>query len=218
MTILNPDEVIVYWLDIALLCVLAIFFLAALPRIFARILQPRTWITGHVLSRGRTINISAPRRANSRGRPSRSAYVTDPGVEMDHVTEQSHTLVAHSQNGLIAKQSTFEIDHDKSPPLHVPTLFTLFYPLSSPLALSFTRTATVAKLILLLLFIAAVVTVIFVLGGDPLESSIRLGWIATALIPFTVELGTKNNMIGTFVGMGYERVCLPFFFYTRAMT
>ena len=127
---------------------------------------------------------------------------------MDYVTDQSHTLVAHSNAGPLAKQSL--ADEHGSPPIHVPTLFTVFYPLSSILARSFTRTATVAKLVLLLLLVAACFTAAFILGGNPFESSTRLGWMATGFIPFVVELGTKNNIFGSLTGLGYERVSIRF--------
>lgn len=151
------------------------------------------------------------RATSSKRRPARHAYASEPGVEMDYVTDQSHTLVAHTNNNIsLPKHSTSSIDESGSPPIHVPTLFTVFYPVSSVLARSFTRAITVAKLILLLLLVAACFTVAFILKDNPFQDSTRLGWLAAALIPFVVELGTKNNIFGWLTCLGYERVSIFF--------
>lgn len=38
----------------------------------------------------------------------------------------------------------------------------------------------------------------------------RAGWVVVGQIPFIIFLGTKNNLLGFVLGMGYEKVCILF--------
>jgi hypothetical protein len=47
--------------------------------------------------------------------------------------------------------------------------------------------------------------------SNPFKDYLRTGFVSTAQIPIVVALGTKNNIIGKFLSMGYEKVeTVPF--------
>ena len=42
--------------------------------------------------------------------------------------------------------------------------------------------------------------------SNPFKAYVRAGFVAAAQVPIVVALGTKNNVIGRFLSMGYEKV------------
>lgn len=53
---------------------------------------------------------------------------------------------------------------------------------------------------------AAVLVYASFLGSNPFEDPTRMGYVAMSQIPIVYVLGTKNNVVGMSVGMGYEKV------------
>lgn len=190
----TPDEVIVYWLDIALFGVLAVFVLAAIPRLVGRFSVYPELKRGLILRTGSSDDASARRRTGIAPMHHSSSSGT---VESD----QSRTLADHIQR-LSSKE--YE-DSSVSPPLHVPSLSTLLYPISTFFVYSITPGKTLGKVALSLIYITGILFVVF-FSSDPLADPARLGDIAVSQIPFVVALGTKNNIIGILLSKGYERV------------
>lgn len=190
----TPDEVIVYWLDIALFGVLAVFVLAAVPRLIGRFSIYPELKRGLILRTGSSDDASARRRTGVTPMHHSSSSGT---VESD----QSRTLADHIQQPI----SKVYADSFVSPPLHVPSLSTLLYPISTFFVYSITPGKTLGKVALSLIYIAGILFVVF-FSSDPLADPARLGDIAVSQIPFVVALGTKNNIIGILLSKGYERV------------
>ncbi|KAL5521096.1 hypothetical protein ACEPAG_9018 [Sanghuangporus baumii] len=195
---MDTNERIVFWLDIALLCAVALFFLAALPRAIARFSRRSEWGRGLLMYGGAK---SLPALA---GNPSeRFRRQQTDATQWDYTTEQSHTLVGTQEKGW---KGETKVARNASPPPHVPAWPSILYPVSAIFAYNVAPGKSVGKLTLALLFIVAVIVLQFVLDGNPLTKSVRLGWTATGLIPVTIAFATKNNLVGMFVGMGYERL------------
>lgn len=203
-TDMGTDELIVYWLDIALLCVVGVFFLAGLPRAVARFTRFSEWRRGHLFFSSTTAKRKKPARSNPPAERHRRQYIN--ANRADYTTDQSHTYVMHEYS----EKGNSSSPGSTNPPAHVPALSTMLYHISSVFSYSVTPGKSIGKLTIAALFIAALVILAFVLGGKPLTDPERLGWFATGLIPVAVALGTKNNLVGMFVGMGYERVCCLF--------
>ncbi|KAJ3765256.1 hypothetical protein FB446DRAFT_625068, partial [Lentinula raphanica] len=36
--------------------------------------------------------------------------------------------------------------------------------------------------------------------------TVRFGWITASQLPFVYAFGTKNNVLGMFLGIGYEKI------------
>lgn len=203
---MSMDELIVCWLDIAVLGVVAIFFLAALPRAVARFVTFSEWKRGLMLYGGSPVKRRTPARSNFRADDLRRQN-TEVTLK-DWTTDQSHTLAMHGYTSEKTGKGdrAFAGNNNNNPPPHVASMSSILYPFSSFFAYDVAPGKSIGKLTLAFLFVAAVVTLLFVLDGNPLTHAVRPGWIATGLIPVTIAFATKNNVIGTLLGMGYERV------------
>ena len=134
-------------------------------------------------------------------------YGASSTTNLKAVSSQGHyTSTASSPPALPPKSSSKSIS---SPP-HVPSYSALS--LTAPLAslLSYTpfpsSSYSIGRLLFILAYLAGLTTVLAIQNGNPLSSPVRIGWAAVVQIPVTVALGTKNNVIGMLVGVGYERL------------
>ncbi|KAH8113568.1 hypothetical protein DFH11DRAFT_1689366 [Phellopilus nigrolimitatus] len=193
-----PDAMLAYYLDIALLCAVGFFFLVLLPRTIARFSSHSGWSKGLVLKGGRAQ--SPPTSQLHLQRQYTSATLAEDG------SDQSHTLAAHNNYYGGSKEQLAKDAGRLDPPPHVPTLTSMLNPISSLLLYSVAPGKTIGKLSLMTLYLAAVVFVTFFMDGNPLANSKRLGMIAVSQVPVAIALGTKNNLVGMLVGMGYERL------------
>ena len=204
---LHPsDATVVFWLDISLLALLAIFVLFTLPRTIARYSSASEWSRGLFLR-------AAPVKSNflrpiSREPRNIAAAVDEVNHAEDEVSFISSRTAGSADDlaGQAAADSSTTIEiEQKTPPTHVPTIGTLTYPISSILSYPITLRKTLGKGVLAVLYFAAVVFVAFY-HDSPLSHPQRLGYIAVSQIPVVFILGTKNNLVGYFVGVGYEKV------------
>lgn len=69
---------------------------------------------------------------------------------------------------------------------------------------------TVGKAFVLLGY-TAIVLYAGLYKSNPLTQPIRAGWVAISQIPVVMILGTKNNLLGMMLGVGYERVSMALF-------
>ena len=191
------NENIVYWLDVGLFGIIGVFFLAALPRSIGRYSNLTEWTRGLLLRAGSSsfIQPSRPTTGITPIYPSNS----NGTVESD----LSPTLANHVRYP--AAPAMRSSGPPSSPPWHIPSLATMLYPISTFFSLSITPGKTFGKVALSLIYIAGILFVVFY-SSDPLAAPARLGDISVSQIPFVVALGTKNNIIGTLLSKGYERV------------
>lgn len=175
----NTNEMLVYWLDIGLFGVLALFFLAVIPRAFGR-MQSFSMSKGLVL------------RAGPSPQPPTDYTMkkTNPNYPARYPT--------HEFGGQGMYPTTVPI-------VHVPSLSSVLHPFSTFFSRSFTADKTYGKLILSVIYLTGILITVFY-AGDPLAHPARLGLIAVSQIPFVIVLGTKNNSIGMLLSIGYERV------------
>ncbi|KAL5524840.1 hypothetical protein ACEPAF_9986 [Sanghuangporus sanghuang] len=203
----SPDETMVYWLDIALLCVVGAFFLAFLPRMIGRLSNFSEWTRRLILRAGSPQDPMVQRMRNQ----DRIQRVNTATTYVDGGSDQSHTLANHSTSAYAYGRSGKEWSSAPSgqttnPPAHVVSLTSLFHPLSKPFGYPISPGKSLGKYLLVIVYMAGVFFLVFFNGGDPLADSDRLGYIAISQIPVAVALGTKNNVIGMLLGMGYERL------------
>lgn len=64
---------------------------------------------------------------------------------------------------------------------------------------------TVGKAFVLIAY-SAVVLYAGLYNSNPLTQPLRAGFVAISQIPVVMILGTKNNLLGMMLGVGYERV------------
>ncbi|KAL5512661.1 hypothetical protein ACEPAG_2927 [Sanghuangporus baumii] len=202
----SPDETMVFWLDIALLCVVGAFFLTFLPRMIGRFSNFSEWSRGLILRAGSPPDPMVQRMRDQ----DRIHRVNTSTTYVDGGSDQSHTLANHSTSAYAYGRSGKEWSSAASgqttnTPAHVVSLTSLFYPLSKPFGYPVSPGKSLAKYLLVIVYMAGVLFLVF-FKGDPLAHSNRLGYIATSQVPVAVALGTKNNVIGMLLGMGYERL------------
>lgn len=176
----NTNEMLVYWLDIGLFGVLALFFLAVIPRAYGR-------MAGFSISKGLILRSGPPRETGY--------SISKPNLNYNPARYPTHEF---GGQGMYRPPTI-------SPPLHVPSLSSVLHPMSSFYSRSFTADKTYGKIILSLIYLAGILVAVFY-AGDPLAHPARLGLIAVSQIPFVIVLGTKNNSIGMLLSIGYERV------------
>ncbi|TFK70004.1 hypothetical protein BDN72DRAFT_572361 [Pluteus cervinus] len=92
-----------------------------------------------------------------------------------------------------------------APPRHIsscPSLLRLF---EQPLRSRFVPGYSWNQAIILALYSSCIAYPAFY-RSNPFTDPIRAGWIAMSQLPFVFVLATKNNVLGTFLGLGYEKL------------
>ncbi|KAF8310934.1 hypothetical protein DL93DRAFT_2083848 [Clavulina sp. PMI_390] len=198
-----------------MLVALALFACAALPRAFARLSFPQTakqgWSLKHApppvrdpIQRVRTVNrgqLAAPWEGGDNDEkvlaPPRAAFMQKNPNGRRSMNVRLNRLTRHWAE-------KFDVSQPRVAPLHVPSLRTLLYPLSS----QFSRRImgfSLGQAFILLAYTTLICFGMF-LFSDPVSNPKRAGWIALSQIPVSFLLSSKNSIIGFLVGKGYEKL------------
>lgn len=220
---LLPDNL--YFLaDVLLLCVAALFFLLALPRAVTRLLRLSAWSEGLFLRSG-----------SRKGRIQRTVSLSPKEGEVYDYSEQSYAARRFSQrrvnftrNQPTASPTTITNDRDsdgsrstnrsrRRPPAHMPAWSSIFPGVSAWLGATLRPGYSVGK-VLLLLGYSVLVLFIGLEGGSPFVQYLPAGWVGVCQLPVAFILGTKNNLLGAFLGKSYEKVRLRHWLSVRIET
>ena len=204
------DETLVCWMDLAILSAIVVFVVPSLPWLLTRFWYQLTSTPCFILRGRPSFRISTV--FFSRARPLRPLRTSN----LPHLYDEKESWPEMYAD---SKFSSSECSYASSiwlpaldsrctsAPVHLPSLSTILYP-----ALTlFSRNVmglSVGRLLIMVMLTAGCFVVSFIAGGDPFESSVRQGWIAIAFLPLTMAFGTKNNVFGMLLGMGYEKVSL----------
>ncbi|KAI6121233.1 hypothetical protein F5141DRAFT_1210912 [Pisolithus sp. B1] len=202
---------LVFHVDIFLLAVAAVFALATLPRAFARLSRSMEWRRGHIL-RSTRLDYRRPRRSpplRSPPTPAKEPTTIPPEEPQvasssghDGITsEESHTYVSHTN--LIRRPSTGKATAKLLPP-HVRAWSAILPPVGNLLRYRLDSGFSLGQALVLGLYSAILVYPVF-LKSDPFTDPLRTGIVAMSQIPLVYILGTKNNLLGMFLAMGYEK-------------
>lgn len=222
----DPFSLVLH-IDIFILALATVFALSTLPRAFARFSSAAEWRHGHIL---RSIRLGT---ARFRGPQPQITYLhgsKDPspsnekdlspqvagqpsslGHEPEHVrdgvmmSEESHTYVAHTH--LIRHASTRTLGSVSNLPPHFRAWSAILPPVGGFLRHRLNAGFSVGQALILGLYAAVLVYASF-LKSNPFEDPVRMGIVAMSQIPIVYVLGTKNNIVGMCLGMGYEKVSL----------
>ncbi|KAG1740478.1 uncharacterized protein EDB91DRAFT_1248362 [Suillus paluster] len=179
-----------------------VFALFALPRAIARFSRAAEWRHGHIL-RAIPLERRAPRPVmRSVQTLAFGAPAPAPAAAADNLTsEESHTL--HSDAHLIrhpaAKEEGWSLPpHVRAWSSRVPTFANILrYRLEEGFSLG--------QALILVIYTAVLVYAGF-LKSNPFADPLRTGFVAMSQIPVVYLLATKNNLLGMFVGLGYEKL------------
>lgn len=187
---------LVFHIDIFLLALAGVFALFALPRAIARFSRAAEWRHGHIL-RAIPLERRAPKPVM------RSVQFPPSGAPAaDNLTsDESHTL--HSEAHLIrhpaAKKEGWSLPpHVRAWSSRVPTFANI---LRYRLDVGF----SLGQALVLVIYSAALVYPGF-FKSNPFADPLRTGFVAMSQIPVVYLLATKNNLLGMFLGLGYEKL------------
>ena len=213
---------LVIHINIFIAALVTVFALSTLPRALARFSSAAEWRHGHILRsirlgserlRGLQRQMSCPRGSQDpapsnekqlspkvAGHASSSGHGCLPdGV----VSEESHTYFSHSN--LLRHASTRTIGSVSKLPPHVRAWSAILPQMGGVLRHRLDTGFSLGQALILGLYAAILVYASF-LKSNPFEEPVRTGIVAMSQIPIVYVLGTKNNIIGMCVGMGYEKV------------
>ncbi|KAG2040684.1 ferric reductase like transmembrane component-domain-containing protein [Suillus americanus] len=187
---------LVFHIDVFLLALSAVFAVFALPRAVARFSRAAEWRHGHILR-------AIPLKRRAPKSPMRSVQSPPSGsAAADNLTsDESHTF--HSEAHLIrhpaAKEEGWSLPpHVRAWSSRVPTFSNI---LRYRLDVSF----SLGQGLILVIYSAALVYAGF-LKSNPFVDPLRTGFVAVSQIPIVYLLATKNNILGIFLGLGYEKL------------
>ncbi|KAJ7901617.1 hypothetical protein B0H13DRAFT_765305 [Mycena leptocephala] len=184
--------VLVYHTVIVLLALVALVVILRIPRAFARLWRASEWTRGHLLG------------YEPYAGPPQVPYV-GPGPTLDYsnlkgvgTSQDSH--IYETKFAVFARESTGAYPpHIEPTPLFLRPVVSLLRSRVAP-GFSAAQIAVCAGWLAVMLYPA------IYRSAGPFTDFDRYGYIAVSQIPFVVAFATKNNILGMFLGMGYEKL------------
>ncbi|KAJ3823188.1 ferric reductase like transmembrane component-domain-containing protein [Lentinula raphanica] len=191
------DFQIVWDIDIILLSIIALLFLLRLPRFLARLYRFSEWTSGLVLrNRPYHTRTSASRRVQF--------SVGNNSSMNDLSTDESHVMYQDKMSAQRTPQVQGGIASSAYPP-HVSNCPTFFRPLLKLLHARVNTGVSFSHMAMMIVWTGAVVFPAFYMT-EAFTDPVRFGWITASQLPFVYAFGTKNNVLGMFLGIGYEKI------------
>ncbi|KIJ12744.1 ferric reductase [Paxillus involutus ATCC 200175] len=208
---------LVFHVDIFLLAIVAVFALATLPRAIARFSRAAEWRHGHIL-RSTRLETRRPRAPlqptsphNAQGPSPSNPSPPDPGFASSSghdgpqdgaTSEASHTYFSHSH---LLRHGSARSTRSGSLPPHVRAWSAILPPFGGFLRYRLDSGFSVGQAIVLGIYSVLLIYATFY-ASNPFGQPLRSGTVAMSQIPVVYMLGTKNNVLGMIVAMGYEKL------------
>lgn len=172
---------VVFWVDIFILCFIAICTLFQSPRYFARLLSPDERGGGHFLSRN----------------PVARTVASSPSLMK--TSESSADLVERAHSGKLEQRTNAFV------PQHIRAWPTVLRTTTAFLRIRFLGRIHLGGTMLLTFYFGLL---LFAgLYRDSLfTNQIRAAYVAVSQIPFVVALAMKNNIISMLIGIGWDHM------------
>ncbi|KAH7912892.1 hypothetical protein BJ138DRAFT_1082687 [Hygrophoropsis aurantiaca] len=193
---------LVFHVDLFLAAIVGVFALAAIPLAIARFSRAAEWRQGHIL-RSVRLDHRRPRRPPMRSGPSTDRNLASPveaPVEAP-TSEESHTVFSHTH---LIRHPQGRPEGWSLPP-HVRAWSAIVPPVGSLLRRRLETSFSVGQATILVVYFAVMVYASF-LKSNPFADPLRTGIVAMSQIPVVYALATKNNILGMFMGLGYEKL------------
>ncbi|KZT71970.1 hypothetical protein DAEQUDRAFT_723603 [Daedalea quercina L-15889] len=184
--------------DVILLCIAGLFVLFALPRIVVRFMRTSEWFAGCFF---RSVEVPRVVRSASTTNLGGSGYSLEKGVADRRSGESvySNSDDSHSFNMAVGP------DAPKNAPMYVPTWASRFPTGARVLSTKLRPGYSLGQVTFMMGYFAAFAyaTLFDVnLFTDPT----RFGYVAVSQMPVIYVMATKNNILGTLLGVGYEKL------------
>jgi len=193
------DARFVFDITIFILASFALFAVLTWPRLLTRFSRGSEWTRGHLIYHSTKPQRRLPslKRRPTISRPLEARYEKGRAPNSD----DDHTTFSHV--GLVRREGS---QHGKlSLPPHCRSWSGIFRKSSAFLGIQLDEDLSIGRCIILI-FYTIVVLFASLYKSNPLKDYLRTGYVATAQIPIVFALATKNNIIGKFLSMGYEKV------------
>jgi ferric-chelate reductase len=207
---MNADATFVFRVDICILSIIAVVVLYRLPGSIA-LFGSQEWLNGHILRHVPYRPVRSPSRRVVQTSRSLRRPTSPPSPKgyphRDGTSDESHTLANHQQN--------FQrVDAGGNPvameyPTHIASCPSFLRWTLSSLRTRITPTYSVGQFILLTSYFWVLVYATAFRNNLFVEYA-RVGWVAVSQLPFAVAYASKNNILGSLWGYGYEKVCALF--------
>lgn len=213
---------LVLHINIFIATLVTVFALSTLPRALARFSSAAEWRHGHIL---RSIRLGSGRLRGLRTQISNTCGSPDPaflnekdvspqvaghasssghGYLPDGVmSEESHTFASHAN--LLRNASTRTLGSVSKLPPHVRSWSAILPQIGGFLRHRLDAGFSLGQALILGLY-TAILVYASLLKSNPFKDTVRMGIVAMSQIPIVYVLGTKNNIVGMCLGMGYEKV------------
>ncbi|KAJ7220522.1 hypothetical protein GGX14DRAFT_540699 [Mycena pura] len=195
---------LVYHAVITLLALVALVFLARIPRALARLWRVSEWMRGHRLGYAPYMGPFTPGASLTRaGAPQALPFDDGYGYSKNEGSSDfSHTYdlrFAAAGTHAAARGPDAYPPHLEPAPKFLRPVVSLFRARIAP---GFSAAQfSVCAVWFGVLFYAATYR-----SPGPFTDYNRFGYIAVSQVPFIFALGSKNNLLGIFLGMGYEKL------------
>jgi len=189
------NQTFVLHTDIFILAIFALFSLFTIPRLLARYSNRSEWALGHIL---RAVPSTGAGDRWKRNFP--VSVIPDEvyNTTMETGSEDSHTLYSHTH--LVSDEKVHVV------PKPVPQSWSQRLHLASAaLGRPFAPGYTLGRIIVLLGYLGVFLYACYY-KSNPFTDYVRTGYVAMAQFPIVVALATKNNVIGSFLAVGYEKL------------
>ena len=191
---------LVYNVDLVLLLLVGIFILLRLPRALALLGSTKEWRCGHFLR-----HVSTRVGFTTGGiYPIVLGSTSKEGFKGDGwSSDDSHFPYSRPQHSQRFDEKGLPVA-DNVPP-HIAACPRLLRPFLKLLRMRVSPGFSVGQFIIIAVYFAFVAYASF-FHSDLITDQTRTGWVATAQLPFVFAFAQKNNLIGSFLGYGYEKV------------
>ncbi|KAJ7182698.1 hypothetical protein C8R43DRAFT_1054634 [Mycena crocata] len=184
---------LVYHTVLVLLALVALVFVLRIPRAFARLWRVSEWTRGHLLGYE---PFTGPSSRISFGGPGITTleYSKDSGS-----SEDSHTTYEPKRTARVRDTVAAYPPHLEPTPSFLRPVVSLLRSRIAP-GVSATQAVICAAYLSIVLYPATY------RSTGPFVDYNRFGDIAASQIPFAFAFASKNNVLGMFLGMGYEKL------------
>lgn len=194
----NPsDASLVFGVCLFLMAIVAIFMAIRIPRLLALFGTSSDWIDGFLLCHvpSRPSRRVVRQMHHARPKPSEKENNDLHGSMGDVVYHQSYP----SKRSLVSKEKIHRY------PPHIPSCSKALRPLLKLFRARISPGFSIGQLLVLVIYLVILLYAAFYKSSIFLGQS-RTGWIAVSQYPFVYAFAQKNNLLGTFLGFGYEKV------------
>ena len=193
------DESFVFNVTIFILACVALFAIFTWPRLFTRFSRGSEWTRGHFIYHSTKPRRRLPTVKRRPTVPGRSGPQYEkgraPNSDDDHTTFSHVGLVRREAN----RNTTFSL------PPHCRSWSGINQKASTILGIQVIDGYSLGQCIILICYSAIAIFASFY-KSNPFKDYVRTGFVSTAQIPILFALATKNNIIGRFLSLGYEKV------------